>query len=127
MTRLLADTFYTIRPDGLCGNDDVGELSTWYIFNALGFYPVNPGSGEYVFGSPLIHSAVIGKEKNEFRIKVVGNSKRNIFIQRMELNGKPYNQAYINHKDIAKGGDLVIYLGALPNKKWATAKVQRPH
>ncbi len=127
MTRLLADTFYTTRPDGLCGNDDVGELSTWYIFNALGFYPVNPGSGEYVFGSPLINSAIIRNGKKEFRIRVVDNSKRNIFIQRMELNGKSFNQAYINHRDIAKGGEIVIYMGALPNKKWATSKAGRPH
>lgn len=113
--RQIDEQFYTDKPDGLCGNDDVGEMSAWYVFSALGFYPVNPANGEYVFGSPLINSAVIKLPRNKtFRITVTGNSKDNPYIRKIELNRKPYTKSFITHQAIVAGGEMKIYMGSKP-------------
>ena len=113
--RKIDQQFYTNKPDGLCGNDDVGEMSAWYVFSALGFYPLNPASGEYVFGSPLINDAVINLPgAKKFHIRVVGNSAQNKYIQRISLNGKDHNKTSLSHSAIIKGAELVIYMGAKP-------------
>ncbi len=98
---------YSDGPDGLCGNEDVGQMSAWYILSALGFYQVEPAGGKYVFGSPIIDKAVInvGKDKT-FTIIAHNNSKENIYIKSVKLNGEDYNEFYINFADIAKGGTL---------------------
>lgn len=113
LIRQIDREFYTDKPDGLCGNDDVGEMSAWYVFSALGFYPVNPASGEYVFGAPLVDYAVIKLPGNKtFRINVIGNSKAHVYIQKIELNQKPYQKSFIMHQAIVAGGELRIYMGS---------------
>ncbi|MNL57041.1 Glycosyl hydrolase family 92 [compost metagenome] len=85
------------------------------MFSALGFYPLNPASGEYVFGSPLINDAVINLPgAKKFHIRVVGNSAQNKYIQRISLNGKDHNKTSLSHSAIIKGAELVIYMGAKP-------------
>jgi predicted alpha-1,2-mannosidase len=115
--REIMTRFYDNKPDGLSGNEDCGQMSAWYVFSALGFYPVNPVSGEYVFGSPLVDQAVIVLPSGStFQIKVLDNSKENVYIQSITLNGKPYSKSFISHHDILVGGILTIRMGARPNK-----------
>ena len=108
--------FYTPEPDGLIGNEDCGQMSAWYIFTALGFYPVHPTAGEFVFGSPLCTEAVIHTvDGTDFKVIARNNSAENIYIQSVTLNGKPYDKFSISHADIMKGGELVFEMG--PEKK----------
>lgn len=119
--RYILNNLYTDKPDGLSGNEDVGQMSSWYIFSALGFYPANPVSGAYVFGSPLFDEATINLESGKkFNIRVISNSPENIYIQNITLNGKTHNSAFIKHQDITNGGNLVIKMGKQPSKTWAT-------
>ena len=98
---------YKPTPDGLGGNDDCGQMSAWYIFSSLGFYPVSPGGNEYSIGSPTIKNAKINLENGKtFEIKVSNNSEKNIYIQKMLLNGKPLSKYFITHDDIVNGGLL---------------------
>ncbi|WP_456457882.1 GH92 family glycosyl hydrolase [Reichenbachiella sp.] len=114
-------------PDGLAGNDDCGQMSAWYVFSSLGFYPVCPGSNEYVFGSPSVQAAVINlSDGSAFEIKAKNLSKKNIYIQGVKLNGKPYNKSYLRHEDLMKGGTLEYQMGSKPNKSWASAIENRP-
>jgi predicted alpha-1,2-mannosidase len=125
--RSVTDSLYTSKPDGLCGNEDLGQMSSWYVFSAMGFYPVNPANGNYVFGSPLVDRALIRLPLNKtFEVKAVGNSKENKFIQKATLNGKPYTKAYISHADIVAGGQLVLYMGAKPSAIWGVSMADRP-
>jgi predicted alpha-1,2-mannosidase len=118
--RYILNELYTDKPDGLSGNEDVGQMSSWYIFSSLGFYPLNPANGQYVFGSPLFDKATINLENGKkFSIKVLNNSKDNIYIQSITLNGKTLNSAFLKHQDIVAGGNLVINMGKLPSKSWA--------
>lgn len=114
--REVCEEFYTARPDGLIGNEDCGQMSAWYIFTALGFYPVHPTAGEYVFGSPLCTEAVIHTVNGtDFKVVARNNSEENIYIQSITLNGKPYDKFWISHEDIMAGGELVFEMG--PEKK----------
>ncbi len=116
----IVDTMYRSVPDGLCGNDDCGQMSAWYIFSAIGFYPVAPGSNQYVFGSPCVQSATINLENGkQFKIEAKSLTDKNIYIQSITLNGKDYNNSFIRHEDIVKGGKLVFNMGAEPNKEWS--------
>ncbi|HEX8460270.1 MAG TPA: GH92 family glycosyl hydrolase, partial [Segetibacter sp.] len=116
-TREITEKFYNNTPDGLAGNEDCGQMSAWYVFSALGFYPVNPVSGEYVFGSPLVDQAIILLPSGStFRINVTGNSKENIYIQSITLNAKPYTKSFITHHQIMVGGIMEIKMGNKPNK-----------
>lgn len=119
--------FYNDTPSGLCGNEDCGQMSAWYIFSALGFYPVNPSNGVYVLGSPLVDRAEIQVPNGKtFVIKVKNNSKSNQYIQSATLNGKPYEKSYITHKDIKNGGFFELKMGSRPNKNFGTHIEQRP-
>ena len=109
--REVAGALYTSAPDGLSGNEDVGQMSAWYILSAMGFYQAEPGSGRYWFGSPLVDEAEITVEKGIFRVVVENNSDKNRYIQSVELNGKTYDKGYIEHKDIAAGGTLTFRMG----------------
>lgn len=113
--REVTGNLYSTAPDGLSGNEDVGQMSAWYILSAMGFYQVEPGSGRYWFGSPLIDEAEIRTAGGTFRIVAENNSDRNRYIQSVQLNGKEYNKGYIGHKDIASGGTLTFKMG--PEKK----------
>ncbi|MBP8888301.1 MAG: glycoside hydrolase family 92 protein, partial [Flavobacterium sp.] len=96
---------------------DCGQMSSWYVFSALGFYPVNPAQGVYAFGSPIVDSAVIRLEKGKiFTVKTINNSLENKYIQSISLNGKSIKRNYITHKEIMKGCTLVFTMGKSPNK-----------
>jgi predicted alpha-1,2-mannosidase len=125
--REITNKFYDNKPDGLPGNEDCGQMSAWYIFSALGFYPVNPVSGEYVFGSPLVDQAILVLPSGStFQMKVLDNSKENIYIQSIMLNGKPYTKSYITHHDILVGGILTIRMGPRPNKLFGAQMSEVP-
>ena len=113
---------YQTGPGGLCGNDDRGSLSSWYVFSALGFYPVAPGSDIYAIGSPLFIEAKIKLSPpykgKEFIIKADNVSAKNIYIQSAKLNGKPLNKPFLKHSDIVNGGTLIFEMGPEPNKEW---------
>ncbi len=120
-------TLYDNTPDGICGNDDCGQMSAWYIFSAMGFYPVNPCNSVYVIGTPMLNEAVINLTNgNKFKITAKGLSKENRYIQSAEFNGTAYDKSWISHKDIMSGGELVFIMGNKPNKKWASSKESVP-
>jgi predicted alpha-1,2-mannosidase len=125
--RLIFDKMYHATTDGICGNDDCGQMSAWYVLSALGFYPVCPGTNEYVFGTPNVSEAKIMLENNKtFTIKTINFSKDNIYIQSVKLNGKPYTKTYILHKDIIDGGELIFTMGKAPNKNRGLKEEDKP-
>ncbi len=118
LVREILETQYKNEPNGHCGNEDCGQMSAWYVFSSLGFYPVNPAQGIYSFGSPLFDGATINLENGKkFSVEALNNSAKNIYIQTIELNGKIINRNYIAHKEILQGGKLVFTMEAFPNKK----------
>jgi len=127
MTRKIMKDFYYARPDGLCGNEDCGQMSAWYVMSAMGFYPVCPGQDFYVMGSPVFDKITINLESgNTFEIIAKNNSENNIYIQSAKLNSKPLSTSYLYHKDIMKGGRLSLSMGPEPNKQWAESSNTRP-
>jgi len=120
------NTQYHANVDGICGNEDVGQMSAWYILSAMGFYQVEPAGGRYVLGSPLFDkvSMKVGAGKT-FTVVAKNNSKENIYIQKAKLNGKDYPYSYIDFKDIQKGGTLELTMGNQPSK-FGTEKQYRP-
>ncbi|MCR4853374.1 MAG: GH92 family glycosyl hydrolase [Prevotella sp.] len=124
--REIMETMYHDGIDGLCGNEDVGQMSAWYVLSALGFYQVDPAGGRYLFGSPLFDEASIQVgEGKTFTVKTLNNSKKNVYIQSIRLNGRKYTQSFIDFSDIAKGGVLEITMGPKPSK-FGTKKGDRP-
>jgi predicted alpha-1,2-mannosidase len=110
-------TEYRNAPDGLAGNEDCGQMSAWYVFNAMGLYPFNPASGNYDFGSPILQKAVIHlPEGKTFTISAPKVSDKNCYIQSIKFNGKPYKKLYITHSDILRGGELHFEMGDKPQK-----------
>jgi predicted alpha-1,2-mannosidase len=123
----ILDVMYSSHPDGLCGNEDCGQMSAWYVFSSLGFYPVNSANGVYVFGSPLFNSATINLGENKsFKIKAINRNDANIYIQSAKLNGKSYTKSYITHAMIMEGGVLEFTMGSEPNKEFGFKKNDRP-
>ena len=134
LVRAVFDEFYVAKPDGLCGNDDCGQMSAWYLFSAMGFYPLNPASGEYVLGAPQlpkvtiklektvgvgegtdkIHSPTQTRDSNYFRVVAKNLSKENKYVKSVTLNGKPLEGFTIRHEDIVKGGELVFEMTDRP-------------
>lgn len=111
LIREIFDTQYSPKPNGLCGNDDCGQMSAWYMFSAMGFYPVNPVSGEYVFGAPQLPEFVLHlADGKTFTIKAEGLSEANKYVKSITLNGEPYTKNFISHADIMKGGTLVYQM-----------------
>jgi predicted alpha-1,2-mannosidase len=122
----IRDKMYNDKPDGLCGNEDCGQMSAWYVFSSLGFYPVNPVSGEYVIGTPEFDKASIdvpGGKK--FQVVAPNLSDKNIYIQNATLNGKPLDHCYITHEDIMSGGTLVLNMTDKPGD-WGHGKDAAP-
>ena len=104
---------YSSGVDGLCGNDDAGQMSAWYIFSALGFYPVLPGSDEYQFGSPLVKSAKINLENGKtLNIKTENQSEKNVYVSKILVNGKEVKNHILKHSDIANGGEIIFKMSA---------------
>ena len=117
--RQVTEEMYKIGPGGICGNEDMGSLSSWYILSAMGIYPVTPGSPVYVIGSPVFEEVTIKLEEgNNFMIKTENNSKKNKYIQSATLNGKLFSRTWISHKEILKGGILHFKMGSKPNIEW---------
>lgn len=117
--RQIMDDFYRTGPGGLCGNEDMGSLSSWYVLSALGIYPVAPCSGEYAIGSPVFEVAEISLPGNKtFTIRTINNSGSNKYIQSATFNGKPFRKNFIAHDEIIKGGELVFEMGDKENRKW---------
>ncbi|RKR84454.1 putative alpha-1,2-mannosidase [Mucilaginibacter gracilis] len=111
--RMILKKMYKATPDGLGGNDDTGQMSAWYIFSTLGFYPVAPGSDVYAIGSPAIQNAVIKVADNKtFTINVKEQSDKNVYIKKILLNGKPLNSLFLSHADIMNGGEITFYMGS---------------
>ncbi len=124
----IVDSMYRNAPDGLCGNDDCGQMSAWYIFSSLGFYPVCPGSNEYVFGSPCVSSAIIRLENGrEFIVRAENLSDENIYIQSLRLNGTEYGKSYITHEDLMKGGELIFVMGPEYAEAWPMTEEALPY
>lgn len=113
--RYIMDEFYKDDPDGVIGNEDAGQMSAWYMFSSMGFYPVFPASEKYVFGSPLFEKVSLKLEGDKkFIVKAKQLSDDNIYIQSVQLNGKPYTKSYIMHNDIVAGGELIFTMGDTP-------------
>lgn len=110
----IMSTLYTDQPDGLCGNEDCGQMSAWYVFSAMGFYPVNPAEGIYILGKPMVEKAEISIGDKPFKVKTVGWSDENIYVQSVKLNGRAYNKLFITHADIVNGGTLEFTMSSVP-------------
>ncbi len=125
--REICTTMYTDQPDGLCGNEDCGQMSAWYVLSSMGMYPVNPANGAYVFGSPLFDKVTIKlPSEKSFEIVAENNSRENMYIQSVTLNGEPYDKTFVTHKTIVKGGKLVFKMGNKPNYEYGKAMSSRP-
>lgn len=122
--RQVTEEMYRVGPGGICGNEDMGSLSSWYVLSAMGIYPVAPGDGIYAIGSPAFEEATIQLgQGRSFTIKTENNSKANKYIQSATLNGKAFSQTWITHEEIMKGGVLLFKMGTAPNKKWGRGSV----
>ena len=113
---------YRKGPGGICGNEDMGSLSSWFVFGSMGFYPVTPGSNIYMIGSPLMEKVTLKKnlpyQQEDFTIRALNVSDKNKYIQSATWNGKPFNRDWISHEEITKGGLLEFEMGPEPNRLW---------
>jgi predicted alpha-1,2-mannosidase len=126
--RQVIDRFYSATPDGYCGDEDNGQTSAWYVFSALGFYPVCPASDEYVMGAPLFKKATIHLENGkDFVIEAPENSDENIYINSLKFNRKPYTRNFITHTDLMKGGKIEAVMSNKPNTKRGIKVEDRPY
>ena len=116
--REICDKFYRAAPDGLCGNEDCGQMSAWYLFSAAGFYPLNPASGEYVLGAPQLPkvSFDVGNGKR-FTVLAKNLSRENKYVKSVRLNGRPLAGFVLRHKDVAKGGKLEFEMSSVRERK----------
>ena len=129
--RRVATLLYNNTPAGLCGNDDCGQMSAWYVFTALGFYPVDPAGGIYLLGSPLMDKVTLRLDPRyaqgrSFAVIAKNNSAKNPYIQSAMLNGKPITRNWISHSEITAGGKLVLTMGPEPNQAFGSAPADRP-
>ena len=126
LLRQTLDEMYKDDFDGLSGNEDVGQMSAWYVLSSVGLYQVEPAGGKYIIGSPIFDKAElnVGKGKT-FNIVCKNNSKENMYVQSVKLNGKRYSKSYIMYNDIMKGGTLELQMGNQPSK-WGTRPADRP-
>ena len=123
----ICSELYSNSPDGLSGNEDCGQMSAWYVMSALGFYPVTPGSENYIIGTPLFNEATINLENNNiFTIKALRKSIDDIYVQSIWYNGNEYAHSYITHSMIMNGGELVFEMGNKPNTSFGQAVSNRP-
>lgn len=121
MVRRIMKEMYLPTPAGLCGNEDCGQMSAWYVLSAMGFYPVTPASNQYIIGSPLFKKVTINLENGKtFVIETKNNSEKNCYIRSAKLNGMNYYKSYITHQDIVKGGKLLFEMGSKPNENYGT-------
>jgi predicted alpha-1,2-mannosidase len=124
LTRQIMSTLYGSDRSGFAfpGMDDQGSTSSWYVMSALGLYPVDPSTPDYILGSPLFDEATIHMGNgHDFTVMARNNSAKNIYIQSATMNGKPWNKPWFSHADIAGGGKLILAMGPEPNKQWRIA------
>ncbi len=122
LIREICTKFYYNRPNGLCGNDDCGQMSAWYIFSVLGFYPVCPSDNYYAIGTPgVIEASLHLWDGKTFTMNAINFSKENKYIQSVTLNGKKWDKTYIPFNEVDNGGKIVFVMGSKPNKSWGTA------
>ena len=127
MVRRILDEQYSARPDGLSGNEDCGQMSAWYVFSAIGFYPVAPGSTQYVIGSPIFESATITPAGGRpFTVRAVNASPANKYIQSAKINGGAYEASFLEHMALTTGGEVVFEMGPQPNTRWGAARQSQP-
>ncbi len=128
IVRHLMDSLFTSKPDGLCGNDDCGQMSAWYVMSAIGLYQVCPGQPLYAIGSPLFNKVTMRLENGKrFTLRTGMNSASRPFIQSATLNGKRYSKSYLLHTDIANGGSLELSMSDVPSITWASQMEDSPH
>lgn len=126
--RRVMDAMYSPTPDGYCGDEDNGQTSAWYVFSALGFYPVAPGAGEYAIGSPLFQKADITLENgNHIVVSASGNTSDTPYVGRMRFNGKEYDKNYLRHSDLVKGGLIEFFMQPQPNLLRGTLPQDAPY
>ena len=124
----IVDSQYKPTPDGLSGNDDLGQMSAWLVFTGLGFYPVAPGSNQYVIGRPFVDRAVLNLPGGKrFTVETAGLSDANPYVGKVELNGKPLTRSWISDAEIRSGGTLRFTMQAKPNAAWGKASGARPY
>ena len=125
--RYILQHLYQPTTDGISGNEDCGQMSAWYIFSSIGFYPVFPANGDYILGSPLFDKVTIDLSPGrQFILEAVNNGPENIYIQSVEWNGKKIDQSWMAHRDLMKGGRLRLMMGKEPNKVFGQAPASRP-
>jgi predicted alpha-1,2-mannosidase len=129
--RQICHTLYNNTTAGMCGNDDCGQMSAWYVFSALGFYPADPCGGVYIIGSPLGNQATVTLDPKyykggKFTVVARDNSPQNMYIQSATLNGKPFTRTWLTHDQIVAGGTLELQMGPAPNRSWGAALTDRP-
>lgn len=125
--RFIMKNFYPDNPDGIIGNEDCGQMSAWYVFSSMGLYPAFPASGKYIIGSPVVNKATIKTTSGKpFNMLAINNSDKNIYVQSITLNGKPYKNSYITHKQLMQGGTMAITMGSKPNYNFGKAAANRP-
>lgn len=113
--RMILDTMYSNGEDGLCGNDDAGQMSAWYVFSALGFYPVTPASNEYAIGSPMVNKAQINLENGKtITINTVNQNKENVYVEKVTINDKIISNFQLNYNDLKNGGNITFYMQNTP-------------
>jgi predicted alpha-1,2-mannosidase len=125
--RKIMNTLYDDQPEGLSGNEDCGQMSSWLVFSAMGFYPVTPGSGEYIIGAPWFDKVTLNLENGkQFVISAKDQSRRNRYVQSLKLNGANHPYTFLKHSDVIKGGTLDFRLADEPNLEFGTASEHRP-
>jgi len=126
--RDVMNKLYMATPDGYCGDEDNGQTSAWYVFSAIGFYPVCPACGEYVLGAPLFKHITINLENSKkVMINAPGNSDSNIYIGSMTINGKPYGHNWLSHSELMQGEVIDFNMSSQPNKQRGTKAADFPY
>lgn len=127
-SRKIIEDSYSSDPGGLPGNDDLGTLSSWYIFSAMGFYPVTPGTAQYQIGSPVFEKTIIHLQNGkDFSIKANHVSLQNKYIQSASINGVPLNRPWFDNKEIINGSNIIFEMGPIPNKEWGNSEENKPY
>ncbi len=126
--REVMDKFYTSAPDGYCGDEDNGQTSAWYVFSAMGFYPVCPASDQYILGTPLFKEVTVNlADGKKISIKAPENNSENFYVDGMKVNGKSYDKTYLTHEILTDGADIEFMMSSEPNMKRAVSKESRPY
>jgi putative alpha-1,2-mannosidase len=118
---------YAATPDGYPGDEDNGQTSAWYVFSALGFYPVAPATGQYAIGSPLFRTVTLTMPTAKtLTINAENNGPENVYIQSVKLNGQPHDKTFFTHDALEQGGTLTFVMGPTPNKTWGASPADAP-